>query len=113
MRVDVFDGDRRRIAGGAQPLVERALHIVVHLVAGRHRLGLLFGELGQLRIDNHRAEAVVLAVLRDHDRRGGLIERGAGLRHVEIHGRLIRNFDVSRASGKQQEPDNGGGRPFQ
>ena len=38
---------------------------------------------------------------------------GAGLGHVEIHGRLVRNLDVSRTAGQQQKPDDRGGRPFQ
>jgi len=86
---------------------------VVHLVAGCHRLRLLLGQPGQFGIDHDRAEAVVLAVLRDHDRRRNRIECGPGLRHVEIHGRLFRKLDVGRAAGQQQKPEYGGDRPFQ
>ncbi|MGN8550569.1 hypothetical protein ACQPTN_40905 [Bradyrhizobium sp. 13971] len=85
---------------------------MVHLVAGGHRLRLLLGELGQVRIHHHGTKTIVLAVLREHDRGGLAVQHRAGLCHVEIHGRFFREFGVGGAAGKHQKPEQGDRRPF-
>ena len=45
-----------------RPLVEWRFRVMVHLVAGGHRLGLLLGKPHQAGIDYYRAETVILAV---------------------------------------------------